>query len=281
MIRSTPLLTLLTALSVTAVAATSHAAAVPDSPEIVRSITPDGVEYAYWNPSDVRPAPTLIVLSGDIDRSLTHPSFLNAGKFLGPQGWLCVSIDLPCHGEQATADLRNLSGWAKRVARGEDIVAEFNTRMRRVVDHLITQGLTDPERLVASGVSRGGFMAIRYAAFDDRVDAAIGYAPVTDLAVLREFDAIDDSPAVKAMSLHAHAEALVGRPIFLVIGDRDTRVGTDDAMTFMRRLQRLAAEADTPSRADLYVVSEPRGHATHPEADGWAARWVRSVLADD
>ena len=281
MIPSITLLTLLAALSVTAVVGASHAAAVPDSADLVRSRTPDGVEYAYWHPTDVRPAPTLIVLSGAIDRSLTHPSYLNAGKFLGPEGWLCVSIDLPAHGSQATADVRNLNGWARLVARGDDFVAAFNDRMKRVLDHLIELRLTEPDRIVASGVSRGGFMAIRYAAFDDRVAAAIGYAPVTDPAVLREFAHHADSPAVEAMSLHAHAEALVGRPVLVVMGDRDTRVSTDRAIAFMRRLQGLATHADTPSRADLFVVSEPRGHATHPLADSWAARWIKRVLTDD
>jgi dienelactone hydrolase len=231
-----------------------------------------------WGAAAKRPAPTLIILSGAIDDSLLKPTYQQAGKFLAPQGYLCVSIDLPCHGTQATKQLSSLAGWAKRAAVGDDFVAEFNQRMSAVLDHLIAEGITDPKRIAACGTSRGGFLAVRFMAHDKRVRCAAGFSPVTDLRQLREFEVAKAVAAVDAMSLEAHADALKGRPVFVVIGDRDDRVGTDAAVRFMRKLGEVARKADVPSEAALHVLSQPKGHTTPEGGDLLAAMWIYKTL---
>src|SRR5688572_8534152 len=61
--------------------------------------TPDGVEYGTFGEAPNKPAPVMVILSGNIEDSLGKPSFLKAGRFLVPKGWLCVSIDIPNHGK--------------------------------------------------------------------------------------------------------------------------------------------------------------------------------------
>jgi len=251
----------------------------PAPADVERSTTPDGVEYGVWGGTPGKPAPTLLVLSGNLVDSFTRANFLRAGEVLGSEGYLCVSIDLPCHGKLARPGYSNLTGWARCAAEGDDFVAEFNDRMKRVLDHLVAEGRTDPARIVATGTSRGGFLAIRYMAFDPRVLAAVGYAPVTDLRRLREFEAAAAVPGVDAMSLRAHVPALVGRPLLMFIGDRDERVGTDAAWDFARRLSAAAADADVASNVELRVVSEPRGHSLPADVGASAARWIRKVVA--
>lgn len=194
-------------------------------------------------------------------------------------GYLCVSIDLPCHGNQSTKECNGLSGWGKRAAAGDHFVAEFNARMSKVLDHLIAEGLTDPAKVAVCGTSRGGFLAVRFAAHDKRVKCAAGYSSVTNLRKLSEFRKAASVPAVDAMSLEAHVDALVGKPVFLVIGDRDDRVGTDAAVNFARSLSAAALKANVPSGVELHVVSEPRANHTTPAgADKWSARWIYRVL---
>jgi len=259
-------------------AAGEYETARPSADDVQITSTPAGVEFATWGVTPAKPAPTLIILSGNMKDSLTRGSFLRAGELLAPKGYLCVTIDLPNHGAEAKPGYSNLSGWGKRAAAGDDFVAEFNDRMKQVVDHLITQGLTDPERIAVTGTSRGGFMAIRYAAFDQRIKCAVGYAPVTDLRRLKEFDLALDVPSVDSMSLEAYVPQLVGRPILIMIGDRDERVGTDAAYLFARKLSEAAVATDVPSQVELRILSEPRGHSMPSSVGLSAARWIYRIL---
>jgi dienelactone hydrolase len=248
-------------------------------PSVSVHTTPDQIEFAVLGEPPAKPAATLIVLSGVAQDTLLKPSFLQAGKFLAPRGYLCVSIDLPSHGKFEAAGDKGLSGWGKRAAAGEDFVAEFNSRLSKVVDHLIAQKWTDPDKIAVCGTSRGGFMAYRFAAHDPRVKCAAGYSPVTDLKKLSEFRNAQSSTAVDAMSVEAHVDALAGKPIFIVIGDRDDRVGTDAAVHFARVLSAAALKKNVPSRVDLHVICEPRANHTTPTgADEWSARWIYRIL---
>jgi dienelactone hydrolase len=246
---------------------------------VTTTSTADGVEFARLGAAPARPAPTLIILSGVAHDTLAKPSFLQAGRTLAPKGYLCVSIDLPCHGTQETKGKKGLSGWGVRAAANDDFVAEFNVRMSKVLDHLIAQGWSDPNKIAVCGTSRGGFLAMRFAAHDKRVKCAAGYSPVTDLRKLSEFRNAASIPGVDAMSLQSHVSALVGKPIFIVIGDRDDRVSTDAAVAFARALSEAAIKANVPSGVELHVVSEPRANHTTPSgADKWSARWIYRVL---
>jgi dienelactone hydrolase len=250
----------------------------PTARDLQEMTTPDGVEFVVWGGEPGTPAPTLIILSGNRNDSLVKANFLKAGETLQPLGYLCVSIDLPCHGALAEPGYSNLTGWGKLAAEGEDFVADFNDRMKKVLDHLIAEGMTDPEKIAATGTSRGGFMAYRYLAFDERVKCAVGYSPVTDLRQLREFAVAAEAPIVDAMNIRAHVGQLVGRPLFLMIGDRDDRVGTDAAIDFMRRLSAAAVAADVPSQNMLVVKSEPRGHSTPARTAELATAWIYQQL---
>jgi dienelactone hydrolase len=258
--------------------AAAAAPAAPTEQTITHKKTPGGVEFTLWGDMTKRGAPTLIILSGTADDTLLKPTFLQAGRFLGPQGYLCVSIDLPCHGSQARPGFSSLAGWAKRAAAGEDFAEEFNKRMSEVLDYLIAEGLTDPQKVVACGTSRGGFLAIRFMAHDKRVKCAAGFAPVTDLRQLREFDVAKSVPAVDTMNLEAKTDALVGRPVFIVIGDRDERVSTDAAIRFCRALSAAAQKADVAGGVALHVLSQPKGHTTPDGGDLLAARWIHKVI---
>lgn len=259
-------------------AASFPVAAAPKAEDVKMMKTSDGVEFGVWGGTPDKPSPTLILLSGLIPDSFTKLNFLRAGEILGPKGYLCVSIELPCHGSFAKKGYSNLTGWGKRAAEGDDFVAEFNERMKKVIDYLIEQKMTDPDKIVATGTSRGGFLAVRYAAFDPRVKATVAYAPVTDLRKLKEFEVAKDVASVDAMSLEAHVEELVGKPLLIFIGDRDERVGTDSAIAFARKLSAAAEEANVPSNVELHVKSEPRGHSLPPGVENFAAEWIVKVL---
>jgi len=173
-----------------------------------------------------------------------------------------------------------LGGWSYRAAKDEDFVAESNKRLSSVLDHLIKTGVADPERIVSCGTSCGGFLAIHFAAFDKRVKCALGFAPVTDLAELSEFRKTKSHPLVKKLSLAEQADKLAGRPVWIIIGDQDERVGTHAAYEVAQRITEASRKSKLPSQVVLHIMPEPRGHTTPRGASKMAAEWVQTHITN-
>lgn len=242
--------------------------------------TPSGVQYGTWGPPAETPVPTLFILSGTIEETLGSSYFRQCGNELSEVGYLLVSIDLPCHGLQTQpGGPSGLGGWGVRVGKNEDIVAECNSRLSKVLDHLIETKVSDPAKIAICGTSRGGFLAIHFAAHDQRVKCAAGFAPVTDLAALREFREKKGHPLVHGLSLANQSEKLAGRPVWIMIGDRDERVGTEQAMDLALKLSAAAVAKAVPSELELHVVSVPQGHTTPRGASVQAAEWIQRHIS--
>lgn len=243
--------------------------------------TDDGVRFGILGNKPAQPAPTLIVLASTPEDTLGNDYFLQAGVGLSKQGYLCVSLDLPCHGqERVPGEPDGLTGWRHRLEKGQDFVGDLQRRTRAMLDYLIANQFTDPNRIAACGTSRGGFSALHVAAADLRIRCVAAMAPVTDLMVLEEFKTLSSPGTAAALSIEKHAERLVDRGVWIVIGDRDARVGTDHAIAFARRLSALAVERKIPSHVELLVRAEPRGHTTPPGAAEQAAAWIAEQLAE-
>jgi dienelactone hydrolase len=237
--------------------------------------TPNGVAYGIWGEKPKAPAPTLIILAGTIEGTLGEDYYRRAGNILAEQGFLCVSIDLPCHGaEHRPTEPAQLSGWRYRAEHGEDFVAEFCQRLSGVLDELIAQGYTDPERIAICGTSRGGYLSLQFAAHEPRIRCVAAYAPVTDLVALREFHGAEANTMVQSLDVRKQADKLAGRPVWIIIGDQDERVSTDSAIDLARRITRASLDRKLTSQVDLHVIAEPRGHTTPHGAVEGSAAWL-------
>ncbi|MBI5773239.1 MAG: prolyl oligopeptidase family serine peptidase [Verrucomicrobia bacterium] len=243
--------------------------------------TKSGLRFGIWPKRPEKPAPTMFVLSGKLEDTLGSTYFRQAGEFLAKDGWLLVSVDLPSHGqEMRPKGDSGLGGWRARINNGEDPVADVTGRLSRVLDHLLTEKLADSERIAALGTSRGGFVAFHFAAADKRVKCAAGFAPVTDLAALSEFRFAETNALVQRLALERHADALAGRALWLVIGDRDARVSTDAAIRFARHVTAVSLEKKLPALVELHVVSEPKGHTVPAGYAEKAAEWFRKQFPE-
>ena len=252
-------------------------------PSVQVGLTPGGIEFGTWGePKRKQPAPTLIVLATTIKNTLGSAYYRHCGNQLAKRGFVCVSIDLPCHGnQQIEGEPEGLMGWSHRATRDSDFVAEFNQRLSKVLDHLIEQGVSDPRKIAVCGTSRGGFLALHAAIHDPRVKYVAAFAPVTNLSVLREFNPTRDNSLVKKLNLTDRAKDLAGRRVWIVIGDQDERVGTDDAIQLARNISRESRKQKLPSRVSLHVLPEPRGHTIPDGADSLAADWILQHFEPD
>jgi len=221
----------------------------------------------------------LLVFADSLEETLGNDYFLQCGRKLFSEGYHCVSLDLPCHGqERREGEPAGLHGWRHRFDLGEDFLDEFIRRAIDVVDYLVSEQWADPHRIAVCGTSRGGFAAVHLLAEEPRLRCAAVMAPVTDLTVLEEFRSLSNTARANALSLGHLADRLAGRAVWIVIGDRDERVGTDRAISFARKLSVAAYEHQVTSRVELHVLPEPRGHTTPPGAAEAGARWIARQL---
>lgn len=242
--------------------------------------TANGVTFGMSAEDPTTPMATVFILNGNSIKDALDDRFAgHCGRKLAESGYLCVSIDLPCHGDQQRPDEpKELSGWCHRTMQSEDFVADSNRRLTSVLDYLIESKRTDPKRVAVCGTSRGGFLALHFAAHDRRVCCAVAFAPVTDLMTLREFQGQPANLMAKSLALATNVEHLIGRPVWIVIGDQDERVGTDRAIGFARQITKESLKSKVPSRVELHVVPEPRGHTLPDDVSDNAANWIQRQL---
>ncbi|MEO2046677.1 MAG: alpha/beta fold hydrolase [Pirellulales bacterium] len=247
--------------------------------DIVNLRTASDVHFGIWGTKVRYPAPTLLVFSSTIEESLGVPYYRQCGNALAQQGYLCVSLDLPGHGLKQRADEpEGLAAWRFRSDQGEDFIGPFNRRVHDVLDYLIEGSYTDPQRIAACGTSRGGYLALQVTAAEPRIRATAAFAPVTNLSKIREFHSATYRDRMKDLSLYAKAENLTGRALWLVIGDRDDRVGTDDTIAFARRVTVLSLAQSKPADVTLIVQPEPQGHTTPAGSPALAAQWITEKM---
>jgi dienelactone hydrolase len=251
-----------------------------DKPNVTVHKTSTGVRFALLGARGEVPAPTLFVFAVGAPDTLRNNEFNKVGRLLARQGYLCVSLDVPCHGEdQKPKEPGGLDGWRARLEKGDALVSDFVKNSSAVLDHLIKEGYTDARRVAACGTSRGGFIALHFAAAEPRVRCVAAFAPVTNLLVLREFAGLEKHKATRALDLTNSADKLAGRHVWVCIGNRDDRVSTDDVIAFTRKVARAATTSDRPAPVELHVMPTV-GHRIHATAHEEAAAWVLACMKD-
>ncbi len=258
--------------------------------------TASGVRFGVLGQKAATPSPTLLVFANDIEGTLEPDNFNMVGHLLAKKGWLSISLDLPCHGKNLLSGEAggSLECWRARLESGRNFMPGFMANITDVLDYLIQHGYTNVNRVAACGTSRGGFVALHFAAVESRVRCVAAFAPVTNLLALREFAGIEqDSPSVlrvvKSLALVNSAEKLAGRPIWICIGNYDQRVNTDDAIALTRRVVEASVAEDKPANVEIRVLPSEgyqvrvhdNGHGIPvPSAHKEAAEWILARMGE-
>jgi pimeloyl-ACP methyl ester carboxylesterase len=174
--------------------------------------------------------PIVVVLAMDMQRTLYDsattdtlvPRLLSAG-------YSVMSLDLPCHGADEEPGVPPLDCWARRIAAGnEDLFLSFCAQLSAVLNDLGA-----PNAAIV-GISRGGYVAITCAAYNEHLRDVALEIPVTDLNYLTEFKALPVDE--KRFRTDQYARCIRGRASMVRIGKDDTRVGTALASAFAHRV---------------------------------------------
>ena len=218
------------------------------------------------SPAQLAPDP-LLLLSFSSDRNTalyTEPYNLTAKSFL-EHGNRVASFDLPNHGERVNKYGAEIAGMRNAFVNGEDPFAMFVQDGTAVIDRCIAAGLAQPGRIAICGTSRAGYLALRLLAAEPRIAAAAVYAPVTDWRALTEFAADRERADVAGLQLSKYADALAGRPISMVIGNHDGRVGTDSCCRFYLDLMSADARHGFDDSHLDFQVRNISGHVSLPD----------------
>jgi dipeptidyl aminopeptidase/acylaminoacyl peptidase len=108
--------------------------------------------------------PTLVMVGGG--ETYAEDLYFWGGVAAVDRGYNALLVDMP--GQGATP----FEGMHHR--------HDVEVPMKAVVDHLLGRSEVDPERLAAYGVSLGGYIVLRSAAFEKRIGACAASTPIVD-----------------------------------------------------------------------------------------------------
>lgn len=256
----------------------SFQAVASPATELQQLQTPRGTHFSLSSHPSVSPAPTLFIIGNPISEmgQETMRYLLGTGEVLAQQGWRYVLLDPACEGHDVKeGQPSSLSGWATHAKDGHDFIGPYVRNCTDVLDHLIAEGITDGRQVVVQGVSRGGFCALHFAAQEPRIQAVVGISPVTNPLALKEFHGVT-AAQVAGFSLDGVLEKMVGRTVWISIGNADDRVSSKECIGFTRRLvattQRLQPKLNLiPVHLHVGVSA---GHRSPDDAYGAAAEFL-------
>ncbi|NUM53138.1 MAG: prolyl oligopeptidase family serine peptidase [Candidatus Hydrogenedentes bacterium] len=197
-----------------------------------------------------------------------RPYCLAAEHFLS-HGHRAASFDLPAHGDRVGTGRSGIEGMRDAYVAGEDVFAAFVDDGKAAIDECIKCGLAKPGRIAVAGTSRGGYMALRLLAGDDRIAAGAGFAPVTDWRALREFEADKERADVRDLQLTNFVSGMTGKRVFVAIGKTDARVSTERCTEFANALKQANADAGHSADVIEFHLTDDAGHSL---GDAWYDR---------
>lgn len=226
----------------------------------------EDLTFSYFGPDLFWGAmPTVFYFTIDAHSSLVVDPFNQPVVPMLNHSMRVFSVDLPEHGSGLDPHTA-LSRWAISYENGQDILKEFLDKVCRFIDHLQHEQVID-HRLGALGLSRGAFIAAHLAAICPKIKHIVGFAPLTDLTKAKEFQELPQNINLPK-PISTIKEGLLDCSIKFYIGNHDTRVSTERAITTIMDLchmHQAHSHKSPPVEAVIYPSVGHMGHGTPPQ----------------
>ncbi|MGK5594736.1 MAG: alpha/beta hydrolase family protein [Parachlamydiaceae bacterium] len=229
---------------------------------------------------DQGPLPALFYFALSGKDSLELDPYNQPVTFLKDSLIRIFSFTLPGHGPglKNTAAIKQ---WAEAFQAGRNPIKEFIDTAKENIAFLIKHQFIAESKMAVAGLSRGGFMAAHLASEMPQIKLILGFAPLMRLDLSLEFKAFPKNPVVEQTSLIHLIPKLIDRTLCFHIGNRDTRVHTDECFKFIHKLAKVAQENRIRS-PQVEMVIHPsighHGHGTAPKTFLEGANWLKEKM---
>jgi esterase FrsA len=242
--------------------------------------TPFDLDVFYRGPSlRAGPLPSIFYFALSGQESLSLPPFNQPVDVWEKAGLRVFSMDLPGHGADLDS-VQAMHAWIQGLKEDPYFIEKFITKCGQIIRYFINQNILQPSHIGAAGLSRGGFAATLLAAAEPSISTLLGFAPLTDLSFLQEYQKNAISP-LASHRLSALAEALTDKHIAYYIGNRDTRVSTEACFHSVQAFTEAAYNKGMRSpqiSLHLFPSIGHKGHGTPPEIFAEGAQWMAQKL---
>jgi predicted esterase len=230
--------------------------------------------YYQGSALDAGAEPLLLYFALTAQESLTLDPFNQPLQPLNGLPLRIFSVTLPGHGTEL--DHREaMNVWANNPA----VLLPFFASVCKLVDHLVNTGVAEKGKIALMGLSRGAFVALHVAADSPHVGAVCGFAPLTTLSTLSEFQ---EALTPKELDLAPKVPALASKKICFYIGNRDVRVSTDRCYALFRLLVEESysqGHRTPPVELFLFPSIGHKGHGTPQTYFHEGGIWIRQLLS--
>ncbi len=235
----------------------------------------------FTGPSqDTGPLPAIFYFALSGEESLILNPYNQPVAALTNEPIRIFSLTLPFHGD-GFDKFKAISHRADAIEASDPCITQFIDNVVIVIDYLIETKWIDPKHLGVAGLSRGVLIATHVAARHNQVNTVLGFAPLINLALLNEFEHLQDNNIVKSLNLMSIIEPLPGKKLRFYISNRDTRVNTDEVFHFIRNLTEANYRKNTRSPQVEMFISPPTGHQGHgtpPHLFHDGANWLKKQI---
>ena len=238
------------------------------------------------------PAPAILYVCGHSKQKEGNTSFGNKtgyqhhGAWYARHGYVCLTIDTIQLGEIEGVHhgTHNLNQWWWN-ARGYTPAGVEAWNGIRAIDYLQTRPEVDPQRIGVTGRSGGGAYSWWIAALDDRVQAAVPVAGITDLEN-HVIDGVVDGhcdcmfPVNSYRWDFAQIAALVApRPLLISNTDKDTIFPLEGVVRVHEKVRRIYRLYGAEKNLGLQITEGP--HLDTQELHIHSFRWFHRFLKNE
>lgn len=236
--------------------------------------------YHRGPPLNKGPLPSVFYFSLSGEESLNLDPFNQPAVFLSKQNLRVFSLTLPGHLGEFPHKYA-IKEWAEKIALGKNIFTEFIEVCVYALDFLINKQYINSKHIGVAGLSRGAYIATQFAAKEERIGTILGFAPLTGLETMKDFESIIDLSLVKFLSLENFIPDLIGKTLRFYIGNYDTLVSTSRCFSFIHSLTEKSYQQKhqfTPVELIIYPSIGHKGHGTPREIFQDGSAWLTQNL---
>jgi esterase FrsA len=238
------------------------------------------LELCYIGPSlDEGPLPALFYFALSGHDSLCLDPFNQPAVFLHKHlpSIRIFSMTIPGHEENLLKE-NAMNYWAENLHKNIDLISPFIKNVCDTIDYLLERNVIIQEKIDLAGLSRGAYIATLVGAKHPLCRYILGFAPLTALNHLKEFQHCTNHPALNLMH---YIDPLSSKTLRYYIGTRDSRVGTHHAFDFITSLANYAYDHRRREGSFELILGNSigfMGHGTSSDVFTTGIEWVAKCL---